>query len=128
MTENNNLPQNNKMPDWMESLPPWARLLVQGGAVAGMIYLAREDYKIKEAQRQRKMQEYANKAEEEVSELISLEYNEAISILRDSLPRMEAEYWKFFEAKLSSSATSYKIRNILERAREIRGSTTNSQQ
>lgn len=119
---------DNKMPKWMENLPPWARLVVQGGALVGMVYLAHEDYKFKEAERQRKLLAYANRAEEEVSELISLEYDEAISILRDAIPRMEAEYWKFFEAKLSNSATSsYKIRNMLERAREFRGNATNSQ-
>lgn len=126
MTENNDTPKGNKPPDWFDNLPGWAQLLIGGGVLVGGVMLAQQANEIEEAQRQRRMQAYANRAEEEVSELISMEYSEVISILRDSIPRMDAEYWKFFEGRLSASATSYKVRNVLERAREIRGSTTDS--
>lgn len=106
--------------EWFEKLPSWAQILVGGGALIGGLWLSAKSAEIEQAERQRKVQRYIKEAEQDISELIALEYSEAVAIMRDSIPRMDAEYWRFYEARLSTVATTYKIRNLHARALELR--------
>ena len=81
-----------------EKLPSQAQILVGSGALISSLWLSAKSAEIEQAERQWKVQNYIKHAEQDVSELIALENSEAVAILRDSIPRMDTEYWRFYEA------------------------------
>lgn len=101
-------------------IPDWAKALLSVVAIGGALWYdsATGGPEQRAAERRKRIEQYTQQAEKEVAGLMTLEYNESVAVLEDLIDDMSSEYWKFFEARLSS-IDNVKARPLLKKAREF---------